>query len=366
MELTACRELKVPAQGLLPAGRFRFGQRIASVRADDAAFRERFLRLYFDCLEPSGRGLGSRAVRLDVFRGRSQDSVQVEISEHSDDFDPGIVEMLIPELRLTSVNCAVPGGWRVYAGPDDPSEPVLAAREGRLILDARLPWQLLAGHYFVHHVMRLQPDVLFLHAASLVVGGRGILLCGNKAHGKSTLALALAARGHGFLGDEIAAIHARTGTSLPFRRTVSIREGPQDDRVKAFLARREPDRETLADGSTRVRVRMSEVFPDAPAPRASLSDALFLCGFSERPRAEAFEFSTNDLHRLGPLQATFTGRPAGGRALELLKLFAQVRCYRIWVGGTPQQTARLIEQVLEGEWATVSSKRPNPSERFGG
>jgi len=335
------------------------------VASDDAGFRERFLSFFRDCQEPPRCVQSRTALRLNVARSARCGSVRAEISEHGDDFDPAVIEMLIPETRLAPVKGAPPG-WRAYALRNDPKRVVLAARGGCLAISERLPWQMLAAHYFLYHVMRLQPEMVFLHGASVVIGGRGIFIGGAKGAGKSTLALALAARGHGFLGDEVAAIEEATGVAHPFRRAVSVRAGPQGARVEALLAERQLRTETLPDGTTRMRMSMSEIFPEALAPQAGLADAVLLCGTAPRPRVSRCELSQRDLHLAGALPATFAGWPAGARALGLLKLFARVRCYKVAVGGTPDEMADLIEEIAEGRWATASGKRPRASERFAG
>lgn len=363
VDLTRCPpEHQILPEALVPAGSFRFGHRLAAVAGDDAGFRERFLSFFRDCLEPPGGVAVQMPVRLDV-QGANNGFAIAQISEHGDDVDPAVIEALIPDAQLVPMEGA-PGEWHAYALRDDLKDAVLATRGGRLAISKRLPWQMLAAHYFLHHVLRLQPEMTFLHGASLVIGGRGVFIGGAKGAGKSTLALALAARGHGFLGDEVAAIETATGLMHPFRRAVSIREGPQSARVDEVLAGRRPRTETLPDGTTRMRVSLSEIFPGALVPGARLSDALLLCGSGPRPRVERCELSQRDLHLLGALPAMFAGRPAGAGALGLLRLFAQVRCYKVMVGGTPDKMADLIEQIAEGRWATASRKSPRASERF--
>ena len=61
------------------------------------------------------------------------------------------------------------------------------------------------------------------------------MLVGPKGAGKSTLALALAARGHALLGDEHACYLPATGELLPFRRPVGIKPGPRAAAVESAL-----------------------------------------------------------------------------------------------------------------------------------
>jgi hypothetical protein len=366
VDLTPCREAESPERALSRTGFFCFGQRIASVSTNDAGFGERFLRLFADCLAPAPGAADAAPVALRVIDPPSGGSAIAECSEHGDEVDPTVLDLLFPEARFTVAACAALPGWQLYACARAASQPVIATRGGRIVIDKGLPWQMIAGHYFVHHVLRLQPAMAFLHGASVAIGERGVLLGGAKGAGKSTLSLALAARGHGFLGDEVAALHPASRRLLAFRRAASIRDGPQAQRVAAYVGAAAPERETAPDGTLRTRLRVSTAFPQASAREVGFTDAFFLDGFGAAAAAQRFEFSTGQLHRLGSLRATFDRRPAGGRAVELLNLFAGVRCYMLTVGGSPDETADLIERTVEGDWATAFRKKPSTSERFAG
>jgi len=74
-------------------------------------------------------------------------------------------------------------------------------------------------------VTRRDPDLLCVHAAALTRGGRGLALAAPSQHGKSTLALALSARGFTFFSDEVAPIRRSTRALLPFPMAVGCRPG---------------------------------------------------------------------------------------------------------------------------------------------
>ncbi len=77
-------------------------------------------------------------------------------------------------------------------------------------------------------VTRRDPGLLCTHAAALARSGRGIAIAAPSCNGKSTLTLALAARGWDFLSDEVAAIHLESLRMLPFPIAVGCRSGTSD------------------------------------------------------------------------------------------------------------------------------------------
>jgi energy-coupling factor transporter ATP-binding protein EcfA2 len=195
--------------------------------------------------------------------------------------------------------------------------------------------------------MMIQRDVLFFHAASLAIGGKGVLIFGPKGAGKTTISLALAGRDHSFLGDEYAAVSASDFELLPFRRTASIREGPRTEQVDEYLAAHDCQVENNLDGTTRRRACVGEIFPGATPRSAFLTHAFFLSGFASRPGLRRFQPGIESLHLLAPLLCTVWGVPASVRALSFLRLLSRARCYQLEAGGHPDETAALVEQTVE-------------------
>jgi len=60
------------------------------------------------------------------------------------------------------------------------------------------------------------------HGAALSRNGRGLVLCGESGFGKSTLTLALLARGWKFLSDEVAAIDEKRPLLVPFPKALEL------------------------------------------------------------------------------------------------------------------------------------------------
>jgi len=234
-------------------------------------------------------------------------------------------------------------GWRAI-GLAGESCPILISRGNGLLVDAAQPWQPLIANCAVNWTMHMQREVLFFHAAAVGLGDAGVLIIGGKGAGKTTLSMALAARGHDFLGDEIAAVRTRTAELLPMRRAVSIRPGPQSSRVDQMLQHGRYPAEQFPDGSTRMRAEPGEFFP-APRERPlPLRSIFFLRPFEDRARAESFVPGAADLRLLAPLPCTFWGVPPARPLMEVAKLLSGVNCYHFYPG-MPDESACLMERI---------------------
>jgi hypothetical protein len=188
-----------------------------------------------------------------------------------------------------------------------------------------------------------------LHAASVGVAGKGVLLSGAKGAGKSTLALSFACRGYAFLGDEWAAISALSGELLPLRRAASIRPSPHPDGLDEYLRKQSCHVETLTDGTQRVRTRVGLAFPSAAAQVVPLTDIFFLRGFSARPGVEPFARHSGGLPPVSPLLASVWGHPPAERALYMLRTLGRARWWHLDLGGSPEETADMIEETVKEE-----------------
>jgi hypothetical protein len=82
-----------------------------------------------------------------------------------------------------------------------------------------------------------------IHAAALARRGRAVILAGDGGAGKTTIALALAARGLELLSDEMAILDPATSTIHPYPRRVHVRPGtPEliDGLARVARRRRQP------------------------------------------------------------------------------------------------------------------------------
>ena len=326
---------------------YRFGRQYVRIESDDLEFGLRFRRIFSDCLEADRQDGVSPDFLARLDRGATTPWVTLEIrGPASPPVDADILPALQPELGLVELAPSAQG--RRFARAQ--GHPVAVVEPDCLRLHESLPWQILAAHFLVHHMLRMQDDLFCLHAATVEMYGRAVLLCGDKGAGKSTLSLTLAGRGHGFLGDEVAVIDPKARSCIPFQRSVSLRPGPLGRSAAESLRSHPHDEERLPDGTVRVRAPMSTLFPAALGSETPLQSAFFLRGFGPAPLAERFDFSFADVARLQPLYASMSRVP-GQRALELMRLFASIPCYWLTAGGTPDATAELIEITLERIWA---------------
>ncbi len=190
--------------------------------------------------------------------------------------------------------------------------------------------------------LRLRDDLIFFHASALSITGKGVLLVGRKKSGKSTTALALAARGHSVLADSCACYAPATGQLVPFRRPVGIREGPRARAVDEALAR------TGVRGVQRdesLRVDLATLLPVSNAVSVPADAIFFLREFAPQTRIEALKNDAAELANLRPIYSSFANAPHTQRVFELIRLLSHARLYALWPGN-PDEAARSIEEVI--------------------
>ena len=336
------RSLPVPSQ----AQCYRLGDGVLDLRTDDPAFLRRFNRLYADSvIEPS-----ESAERVLMTTRSSHEFVLVSFDDPDPPDPAAFVGAIFPDRGYHEVESTqVPSGWRIMAGGD--RSGTLAFSGGDALVEARAPWQRFIGNLAVNRVLRLQRDTVFFHAASAGIRGRGVLLVGPKESGKTTLSLAIAARGHEFLGDETAGVRLKTREIVPVRRTPAIRPGPAAAAVRTALAAGRYSRERFPDGSVRVRAQGSRLFPREDASREpsrslALGAIVFLSGFSPAPILSRLSPGREHLALLTPLACSLWDTPPARRALELAGLLSAVPCYML-NAGAPEATAELLDRTLE-------------------
>ncbi len=315
---------------------------------DDIQFAERFRFLFAECSSSQIELEGLPLFFLELTTNHiSNTSLITFDAKEGLEYCTFVLE-LFPERNLRVLPDKTLAEWRCLA-ETDAMEPVIAVGKGQMLVDRNYAWQAIVAQFAVSNVMRLQQDVWFFHAATVGIGKSGVLIFGAKGAGKTTLSLALAARSHVFLGDEYAAVWVRAGALLPFRRAVSIRPGVRAARLEAQLQGMNPLIDKTQDGLNRVRLSVCDLFPDAPSRSVNLTHCLFLRGFQPEPALVEFAPGESWLSWLEPLVASLWCKRSGLLTLEFLRTFSRARCFHVDVGGTADETAELIERVVEGK-----------------
>jgi hypothetical protein len=326
--------------------RFRLARGLLESASDDAQYRERFREIYAGCLETGSTPLKLPRVRSAVRCLSEPPFIWVEFEDPEPLDTVPFVLSLFPERGFVDAGRTDEGFDLISTGTD--GTPFLAAREPHLLVDRDSSWQPLVASLAVNRLLRRQNDVFFLHAASVSIKGRGALFVGPKGAGKSTLSLTLGARGHDFLGDEIAAVSMPERVLLPFRRSASLRSGPRSPRVEALLDRAGRRPEIFPDGTPRLRLAPDGFLPGR-GTTAPLRAIFFLRGFAPSPVVEAASRTTGLLGLMTPLAASLWGPSRSRRLMQLLELVSTTRCYLL-EAGDPDPTADAVELTIRKGW----------------
>lgn len=312
---------------------YRLGEQVLGVVTNAAAFRERFHQLYADC---QVEGVPA-SIRAEVRVGAGSVTATFGLPMGMD-LRPVVGGMLTARGFSRE---DLDGALKMVAPGRDLEVKVRAS--GVVVSDSP-QWPELVGNLLVHLTMTAQRDLLFFHGASVNVAGQGIMMLGPKGAGKSTLSVALAARGHGFLGDEIACVRLASRQLLPFRRSVAIRVGPHGDYLRSQWPPGAHDTVPYPDGSVRYRIPIGRAFPAAGAACCPLRHVVWVRGFAHRAGLEPTEPEIETLGRYAPLALTTWRESPVTRLIQVIRLMSVVQCHALTVGGM-EETLDLIEQL---------------------
>ncbi len=328
----------------LPSGAaadwFRLGDGFLCLRSEHGGFRDRFSGLFGSCRSAPPMAEQSAVVHCDI--AVSPDGMTaVATLGHVAPLD--LVQFcldLFPDRGFREIGVDGFSGRALDAGG------VRIACQGQdIVVNNAEPWEWLVGNIAVHDVLRLQPELAVFHAASVAIDGKGVLMMGGKGSGKTTLALALAARGCSFLGDEMGALRLDSLEVVPMRRSVSIRSGPLAAQVASVIAGLAATAERFPDGGPRLRTPIEALFPDNTARRVPLAAIIFLRSRGRVARLEPVSPGLEPLRHLTPLPSTMWQVAQGARAVRLLALLEKTPCYWLDSGG-PDSTADLLERHM--------------------
>ena len=90
--------------------------------------------------------------------------------------------------------------------------------------EAELLWAL--DDDVVIEIQKRRPDLYFVHAAVLELGGRAFMLVAESGGGKSTTAWALLHHGFGYLSDELGPVDLDSLSVQPYLRALCLKDEP--------------------------------------------------------------------------------------------------------------------------------------------
>lgn len=334
-----------PLPPLAPDHWYRFGDGYLVIRSEHLQFRSRFERLFSGCGVTPVPAAAAPVVRCDVTLHGDVSVIRFEDPQPLD--VTAFAAQLFADRGVRECASGALGG-RAFGFESAAGSVVIGVRGETLVAANRQAWEWLVGNIAVHRVLRLQPQVAVLHAGAVAIDTAGVLLVGAKGSGKTTLTLALAARGCGFLGDEMAALRLDTRELIPLRRSVSIRPGPGSARVDAAVRAAGLDQEDFPDGP-RVRAPIDQLFPGNVGATVRLDAIVFLRQFRSTPGLERVAPRREHLGLLTPLPSTLWAQPAPLRAIRLLGILSKARCFWLDVGD-PDETAALLEKTVQASW----------------
>ncbi len=324
---------------------YRFGDGYLVIRSEHLPFRSQFERLFAGCGVPPVQDGTATIVRCHIAVHGDESVIRFDDPQPLDVI--AFAEQLFADRGVRECDTAAPTG-RAFGVTSPSGDVVIDVRDEALVASNRQSWEWLAGNIAVHRVLRLQPHLAVLHAGAVSIDNTGVLLAGGKGSGKTTLSLAIAARGHGFLADEMAALRLDTRELLPLRRSVSIRPGPGSRRVAAAVSQGGLAQEDFPDGP-RVRVPIEALFPDNVAAPVRLGAIVFMRRVQSAPALERMAPQRDHLRWLTPVSSTLWGQPPSGRAIRLLGILSGARCFRL-DAGDPDETAALVEKTIVASW----------------
>jgi hypothetical protein len=318
------------------AARFLQAGVLLDVVSDDLRLVEEISSLLGPAVRPSAAA-PAIAARFTTIEGTGLLRLTMPRAEHLEPTDL-LLAATSPDFPF-DVTSSAPGrvvlalrGERAAALEVSGSDCRFALREG---------WRKAVALLLLQRLMRSREDAIFFHAASASLRGGGVMLIGPKGAGKSTLALALASRGHALLGDENACYLPATRMLVPFRRPVGVKPGPRSLHVDAALSAR--GRSPERDGMMRVPVQ--ELFPgEEPAP-VPLRALVFLEGLAAHPALRRLDPGRAELARLQPVGSSMLNAAHTRRVFEMARLLAQCATWAL-AAGAPDATAEALEEAL--------------------
>jgi hypothetical protein len=246
-------------------------------------------------------------------------------------------------------------GWTTLAEEDDDPLFLVKGEHCFIRLDAAasttdtslrpneswIDWWATALSLVFRAAFGLDDDAIMFHAGAVVIDGKGFIFPGPRYAGKSTLSLALAARGHQFFSDEIAWYVPSTGDLVDFRRPVGVREGTRARAVDTLMSSGTVRGVEWLDST---RVLVDDLVPQAPPVRARLDAVVFLRAFEKTTRLVPVRPSREHLPLLMPIPLSMMNQAPARRMLQMTRLLSSVHVFDLY-SGHPDEVAKVIEEA---------------------
>jgi len=316
------------------------GEGTLGVGGADRSLARRFREIYGEC-EVTAPGPGPVVTCRVGQPQHGRVRIQFEDPEPLD--SARFLEAVFPE-RGYRQQPGEPAGAVAVRLPGSDDDVLLTADAVTAPVEAA--WRPLVANLAVSRLLRLQRSLLFFHAASFSVRGRGVLACGPKRSGKTTLALAFAAAGHRLLGDEVAVLRPADRSLMPFRRSLAIREGPMTSASRATLRQAAARTERFPDGELRRRVAVRDVSPGEAPAQVPLTAVLILRHFSAQTEVRALQPGPRLVGMLTPMAVSLWDQPAGALVVRILRGLGGARAFEVHPG-PPDETVAAVERLLE-------------------
>ena len=239
---------------------------------------------------------------------------------------------------------ATESGWTLARKRTaDETVPFLIVRGPHCFIRLTPEWTTDVLSFVFRAVFAVQRDALLFHAAAVNIAGRGVMIVGPSGAGKTTTALALAARGHDILTDEVSWYVPSTGELLDFRRPVGIREGVRPAALDAALER--AGAAAVNWGGSR-RLFVHDLLPQhQPMSRVRLEVVVVLQSFSDTPVLTRITPGNQHLSLLRPIPLSMLNASPARRIMQVAQLLSAVRMYHLDLGH-PDKTAEILEEAV--------------------
>jgi hypothetical protein len=326
-------------QAISPARSFRILEVELRLATDDEGLPVEFASVFGGDETATGAPRASFSATVEAGPATREHGRLQVVGDGLDDpgrFLLGFASPTIPMRALES-----PGSSDVRVGLGDDPDPVFVFRGDECLFRKVPRWRRIVSHFLFLRLLRLRPDLLFFHAASVGLAGKGLLLVGPKGAGKSTLSAGLAGRGHTFLGDETAAFEPSSRLLLPFRRPLGIKPGKRASAIGRALE----SADDAQDEDGMLRVRIESLVPGPAGGPVPLHAVLFLDGYAPSPALTKVEAGRAELAQMQPLASSLAGGTATRSVFEMIRLLGSVACHRL-VAGDPDETITLLEEVF--------------------